>query len=151
MSNQVIGIDELIDDLKKFDKLQAKNLKAIVKQAADPVLQKAKELAPTSESGSHGKPSGELKKSLQLAFEKTKKQGKKVIDVKTKKGKAVDENGRPYSQFVEYGRKKGNKGIVEPNPFMKPAIEDEYERTRKAIEEPLLKAFDTVMKDKKGI
>lgn len=142
---KIDGLDDLIRDLQAIEKANAKVLRTIVKDASNPVLQKAKSLAPVSKSGSHGRAPGELRNSLEAGFERAKI-NKRVINIRSKKGRAVDEKGRPYSQFIEYGRAKGKRGIVQPKPFMRPAIEQGYETAKRTIENALLEAFDRGIK-----
>ncbi len=135
---RIAGIDELIADMTRLNREQAKQMKAIIKKAAAPVLIKAKNDAPVA--------TGELRRSLQLGFEKVKKQGKSVINIRSKKGRAIDSRGVPYAQFVESGRSSGNRGVVPPKPFMKPAIETFYDNVKKEIEDELLQIFNETMR-----
>jgi len=142
------GFDQLIEDMTKLNKEQAKQLKAMVKAESKPILEESRRLAPVSATGSHGKASGELKNSLEVQFERARKQGKRVIFVGFKEGMALDQNRKPYGQFVEYGR-KGKTGTVAARPFLKPSMEGNYDSTRGKIEDSILKIFDATMKEKK--
>lgn len=138
----IIGIDELIADLKQVDKVQASTLRKLVNQAAKPVLAEAKSNAPFA--------TGKLKKSLALKFEKSK-QGKKVVRIVSRDGVAdtkYQNRDVPYIFFVEGGRKKGNRGTTPARPFTKIALKDNYQSILDNLQKPLLEAFDTVMRGK---
>lgn len=136
---QIIGLNELVADLEKADKIMGSTLKKLVKQNAEPVLRQAKSTAPFD--------TGELRDNLELAFEKARA-NKRVIYLRTKPGKAIrGYEGRqvPYIYFATGKRTKGNKGTTPGNPFAQEALADNYQRIRDGIEKPLLEAFDRVM------
>lgn len=137
---KIEGLDELIKDIQKTEKEIGKELKTVIKTNAAPVLARATANVPVL--------TGNLRRSLGLKFERAKT-GKSVINIGSKKGMGLDRKGRPITQFVEHGRKKGIRGIVAPHPFLKPAIQTGYEMLRKSIEEPLLKIFDKYVGVKK--
>ena len=140
---EIIGIDKLINDLKKVDKVQASTLKKLVKQSASPILSQAKSKAPVGETGN-------LRDSLELQFERTRKSTKQVIRIISKDGIATTKyKGRDVSYFffATGKRKNGNHGTTDGNTFAQQALKDNYQNTLDNLEKPLLEAFDKVMKE----
>ena len=71
---KIEGMDNLIDTIKRLEKLPQKHVTAAAKSGAQIALKAAKAKAP-------GDPGGNLKKGIILKGEKKSKNGKKIYDV----------------------------------------------------------------------
>lgn len=138
--------DLLIADIRQCGKLQNATLKKLVSNVGKPVLNEAKKRAPIGDTG-------DLKKSLEMSFEKTKRATKKAIRLTTKDGMATRYYKKAnaevkYINFVQGGRKEGkSRGIIKENPFAQKALNDNYKNIIDKLEKPLLDAFDQAMKE----
>lgn len=126
------SLDDIIKTLEKLNDLTQKQVNVAARLGARFVQKKAKEKAPVSEDGSHGRPKGFLKKNIKIKAEKTREKGKKVYSVGIH-GSAW------YGVFVEYGTKK-----IRKQPFLRPALDNHREEIEKIILESIARGVDKV-------
>lgn len=126
------SLDEILKTLDKMNDLTQKQVSAAAKAGAKYIQKKAKEKAPVSLDGSHGRPKGFLKKSIKIKAEKSKTKGKKVYTVGIG-------GGAFYGVFLEYGTKK-----IKARPFLRPALDNEKEELKRIMLGEVAKGVDKV-------
>lgn len=126
------SLDDIIKTLEKLYDLTQKQVNVAARLGARFVQKKAKEKAPVSEDGSHGKPKGFLKKNIKIKAEKSKTKGKKVYKV----GVGGD---AWYGVFPEYGTKK-----TRAQPYLRPALDNHREEITRIILESIARGVDKV-------
>lgn len=154
MESQVLGMDELLKNLKTLpDKVQKRILAGAVRAGAKPIIKEAKSLVPTED--------GNLKKSIGVTKFKTRKKTLVWFQVSPRTDGKYD---GWYGHFVEYGtyaeldhpmvrQRTGKLGQrrakivasgfgLKPRPFLRPAFEKEGENSIKAVKEYIAKRLD---------
>lgn len=126
------SLDEILKTLEKLDNLTQKQVNAAARAGAKFVQRKAKEKAPESEDGSHGKPRGFLKKNVKIKAEKSKTKGKKVYTIGIG-GEAY------YGVFAEYGTKKHAA-----KPFLRQAVDENRDELTRIVLGEIAKGVDKV-------
>lgn len=126
------SLDDIIKTLEKINTLTQKQVNVAARLGARFIQKKAKEKAPISEDGSHGKPRGFLKKNIKIKAEKSKIKAKKVYRVGIG-GEAW------YGVFPEYGTKK-----TRAKPYLRPALDENRNEVTKIILEEIAKGVDKV-------
>jgi HK97 gp10 family phage protein len=124
------SLDEILETLKKIDNLAQKQINAASRLGAKYVQKKAKEKAPVSADGSHGRPKGFLKKNIKIKAEKSKTKGKKTYSV----GVSGDAY---YGVFIEYGSKRNAA-----KPFLRPALDENRDELTRIILGEVAKGVD---------
>lgn len=122
---KIEGMDNLIDTIKRLEKLPQKHVTAAAKSGAQIALKAAKAKAP-------GDPGGNLKKGIILKGEKKSKNGKKIYDVMMDPAMndifVKESNGKRYyyPASMEFGfiTKKGQK--TAGHHFLRDALVDNY-------------------------
>lgn len=126
------SLNDIIKTLDKLNDLTQKQVNVAARLGAKFIQKKAKEKAPVSEDGTHGRPKGFLKKNIKIKAEKTKTKGKKVYSV----GIGGD---AWYGVFSEYGTKK-----TRAKPFLRPALDENRDELTRIILESIAEGVDKV-------
>lgn len=126
------SLNDIIKTLEKMNNLTQKQVNVAARLAARFVQKKAKEKAPVSEDGTHGRPKGFLKKNIKIKAEKTKTKAKKVYGV----GVGGD---AWYGVFPEYGTKK-----TRAKPYLRPAIDEHRDEITRIVLESIAEGVDKV-------
>jgi HK97 gp10 family phage protein len=126
------SLADIIKTLEKINEFTQKQITAAAKAGAVAAQKKAKEKAPVSLDGSHGKPKGFLKKNIKIKAEKSKEKGKKVYSIGIS-GEAF------YGVFLEYGTKR-----INARPFLRPAIDSQTEEIKKIVLTKLGEGVDKI-------
>lgn len=124
------SLDEILKTLEKIDNLTQKQINAAARAGAKYIQRKAKEKAPVSADGSHGRPKGFLKKSIKIKAEKSKTKGKKAYSV----GIGGDAY---YGVFQEYGSKNNPA-----RPFLRPALDENRDELKRIVLGEVAKGVD---------
>ncbi|KZL93972.1 HK97-gp10 family putative phage morphogenesis protein [Clostridium magnum] len=119
-SIELTGVDEILNKLQQMGANVGRLENKALKNAAEPVLEDAKENVPVR--------TGKLKKGLKITNVK-KKDGMKYILVGVDRG---DNSEVFYGKFIEFGTSK-----MPARPFLQPAYEKNKNTIRKAIAETL--------------
>lgn len=119
-SIELTGVDEILNKLQQMGANVGRLENKALKNAAEPVLEDAKENVPVR--------TGKLKKGLKITNVK-KKEGMKYILVGVDRG---DNSEVFYGKFIEFGTSK-----MPARPFLQPAYEKNKNTIRKAIAETL--------------
>ena len=126
------SLDDIIKTIEKINVMTQKQVNVAARLGARFIQKKAKEKAPVSEDGTHGRPKGFLKKNIKIKAEKTRTKGKKVYSV----GIGGD---AWYGVFTEYGTKK-----TRAKPYLRPAIDENRDELTKIILESIARGVDKV-------
>lgn len=144
-SLETLGFVELTDDFAAMAARiagegagGASALEAILNEAAQPVLEKAQQLAPVRP----GPEGGKLKAAIKAGKVKRRKDGVYTIKIGTQ-GKT----DAFYAPFVEFGHgadKDGRRGPADPHPFMRPAYDTTKEQAYGIIRDRLKLEIDKI-------
>lgn len=124
------SLAEILGTIKKIDNLAQKQINAAARAGAKFIQRKAKEKAPVSADGSHGRSKGFLKKSIKIKAEKSKTKGKKAYSIGIR-GDAY------YGVFQEYGSKKNPA-----KPFLRPALDENRDELTRIVLGEVAKGVD---------
>lgn len=143
MRRAIYGLEPLLEKLRRLEEGQSRAIAAqAMHAAAEPVLERAKELAPVMDEALKGHaPPGTLRDSLVI---KDKTRGKRRISssVETKAGNYKGEEY--YGAFVELGHKQGRRpksgesdarAEVEPHPYLEPAFDETVDRSLSIVKQ----------------
>ena len=158
------GLEEAFRNLAEFPRnLQGPMLRAAVRAASTPMLQRARMLCPVGDTGL-------LRKSLGRRFKTYRKNGVVAVYMGPRRGFKTIINGRAvnptnYAHLVEYGTsqhflgKKGSKetGLLHPGararPFLRPAFDQTkgiaVEMFVQKINEDMIAACKKMVKQRK--
>lgn len=134
---RLTGTQEVRAALLQLEEKVAKRIaRAALKAGAEPMLHAARSKAPVD--------TGDLVESLKIST--GKKKGKLVARVQTKSG---DYKGKTfYGSFIEYGHYAGPRNLgnarkwIEPRPFLRPAFDENKDRSAGIVVEALRTGID---------
>ena len=143
----VEGLNKLIKDIKKLEKMPQKQITKGVRRGTNVILHEARARAP--------KLTGKLRKKLTLKSERSKRRGKKVMQVTFQKVEKFPEAVKVtkdgtryyYPASQNFGFRTRNGGYVDGKHFLEGAMQAKSGQAARVIVDEIGKEIEKSLKD----
>lgn len=145
--DSVEGLNKLMKDIKKLENMPQKQITKGVRRGTNVILHQARAMAPRR--------TGKLRKKLTLKPERSKKRGKKVMQVTFQKVEkfpeavkvAKDGTRYYYPASQNFGFRTRNGGYVEGKHFLEGAMQAKSSEAAKVIVEEIGKEIEKTLRE----